>query len=326
MNAVSPTGFVRQYRMCTAYQPCTSTAKARSAASAMPLQRRKPRKAGVPGPLDEGGRPSAGAGARTPGRCGAARRATGGSSRRPARSACRGRPRCAPRRARLRPAHELRGLVGVDQVVGERAGSEHGAGPVVGFRRQPDAGRVDHEVELVVTQCRGGDSLIGPSGANWAASADRLRRGCGWSPRGCAADQSSSGPSMPRAAPPAPSTRMRRSRRSSPRFSIRSRTSPAPSVLSPYQRPSGSSISVFTAPASCARLECSEASANASTLNGTVTLRPRPPSWRTPRPSRRTRRAARAGARRPCPRRSSARTRSGSAATSNGATGLPMTA
>ena len=61
---------------------------------------------------------------------------------------------------------------------------------------------------------------------------------------------------------------------------MRSRTRPAPSVLSPYQRPSGSCISVFTAPASCARLECSDASANASTLNGTVTLRPRPPLWR----------------------------------------------
>jgi hypothetical protein len=63
-----------------------------------------------------------------------------------------------------------------------------------------------------------------------------------------------------------------------PRFDSMSRTRPTPSVLSPKIRPSASMRSVFTAPAAAARGDSVSASACASSLNGTVTLAPRPPS------------------------------------------------
>ena len=58
-----------------------------------------------------------------------------------------------------------------------------------------------------------------------------------------------------------------------------SRTRPAPSVLSPNAAPS-SKRSVLTAPAACARALRRVAHANASSLNGSVTFSPRPPSSR----------------------------------------------
>jgi hypothetical protein len=66
---------------------------------------------------------------------------------------------------------------------------------------------------------------------------------------------------------------------SNPKFSRMSRTSPAPSVLSPMID-SPSNLSVLTAPACVAlSLRC-VANSNASSLNGTVTLSPRPPDCR----------------------------------------------
>ena len=56
-----------------------------------------------------------------------------------------------------------------------------------------------------------------------------------------------------RTAPPAPSNRMRLPVRLNPAFTVRSRTSPAPSVLSPSNEPSASLLKVFTAPARSAR-------------------------------------------------------------------------
>ena len=61
------------------------------------------------------------------------------------------------------------------------------------------------------------------------------------------------------------------------RLRTRSATSPAPSVLSP-KMPSASNASVLTAPACSARGLRRFASANACSLNGTVTLAPRPPA------------------------------------------------
>ncbi|SST10734.1 Uncharacterised protein [Acinetobacter baumannii] len=61
------------------------------------------------------------------------------------------------------------------------------------------------------------------------------------------------GSSTPRTAPPAPSRRTRLPRSSTPAFAVRSRSRPAPSVLSPRRRPSARRIRVFTAPARVAR-------------------------------------------------------------------------
>ncbi len=86
----------------------------------------------------------------------------------------------------------------------------------------------------------------------------------------------SSGSSAPPAAPPAPSSSTRLPRRLTPALPSMSRTRPAPSVLSPSQ-PSASNEIVLTAPARRARSVSREQAANASPLNGTVTLQPCPP-------------------------------------------------
>ncbi|MOA17578.1 hypothetical protein D3C78_1378420 [compost metagenome] len=59
----------------------------------------------------------------------------------------------------------------------------------------------------------------------------------------------SNGSSTPRTAPPAPSRRIRLPASCTPALIVRSRTSPAPSVLSPCSVPSASLLRVFTAPA-----------------------------------------------------------------------------
>ena len=103
----------------------------------------------------------------------------------------------------------------------------------------------------------------------------------------------SNGSSTPRAAPPAPSTSTRRPWTAQPRFTIMSRTRPMPSVLSPSISPPAQGVRVLTAPARRARSLSRSAKAKASCLNGTVTLRPAPPSSKNLRaacsnPSRRT--------------------------------------
>ena len=97
---------------------------------------------------------------------------------------------------------------------------------------------------------------------------------------------SSRGPITPRAAPPAPSRSTDRPSMPTARFRLRSRTRPTPSVLSPHTA-APSNHSVFTAPARAARSERRPESANASSLNGIVTLSPRPPSaWKRSTASR----------------------------------------
>ena len=87
----------------------------------------------------------------------------------------------------------------------------------------------------------------------------------------------SSGPSAPAAPPPAPIRRTRAPRRSTPALRSRSRTRPAPSVLSPSQ-PSASKRSVLQAAATRARGVAVATRSNASNLNGIVTLQPLAPA------------------------------------------------
>ena len=68
------------------------------------------------------------------------------------------------------------------------------------------------------------------------------------SPAGCSA---SNGPTMPRAAPPAPSTTTLRPASAWRWLTVTSRMKPTPSVLSPHKRPATMLI-VLTAPAACA--------------------------------------------------------------------------
>src|SRR5688572_22645978 len=95
-----------------------------------------------------------------------------------------------------------------------------------------------------------------------------ITRRTGFSPR--------RGAMTPRAAPPAPTSRIDAPRKSTPRLRERSATSPAPSVLSAWMR-SPRAIRKFTAPATRERSLATSANSNASTLKGSVTFAPRPP-------------------------------------------------
>ena len=86
----------------------------------------------------------------------------------------------------------------------------------------------------------------------------------------------SRGKRMPREAPPAPMRSTRAPSILTP-CDFRSAMNPAPSVLSPEMAPSRK-MSVLTAPAASARGERLSHMAKASSLNGTVTLQPLPPS------------------------------------------------
>ncbi len=85
------------------------------------------------------------------------------------------------------------------------------------------------------------------------------------------------GSTTPRAAPPAPSSNIRLPVMATPALLTMSATRPAPSVLSPMM-PCSVKCSVLTAPAAWARTVSACASLCASSLNGTVTLAPLPPS------------------------------------------------
>jgi hypothetical protein len=87
---------------------------------------------------------------------------------------------------------------------------------------------------------------------------------------------SSSGTSAPRAAPPAPSMSTRRPASTKPWLRSMSLTTPTPSKFSAVI-PSQSILMQFDAPACCARSVRRSASAKASSLNGAVMLKPRPP-------------------------------------------------
>ena len=101
-------------------------------------------------------------------------------------------------------------------------------------------------------------------------------RACGWPPPPRAGRASSSGPSTPAAAPPAPISSTRRPASGTPALRSMSRTRPMPSVLSASQ-PSASKRSTLAACASAARGVSARPARGASNLNGTVTLQPRPP-------------------------------------------------
>ena len=90
---------------------------------------------------------------------------------------------------------------------------------------------------------------------------------------GCSANK---GDNTPRAAPPAPINRIRLPFNTTWWLTVRSLTSPIPSVLSPYNL-SFSNLMVFTAPARCALSLRSSTNAQASCLNGTVIFNPLPP-------------------------------------------------
>ena len=163
---------------------------------------------------------------------------------------------------------------------------------------QSQAGRVDDDVELLAGRARlSGSALIGPSRSNCAADDRSPSRASGWrSPVAAAARRARLRRCRARA-PPAPSTSSFRPAIVSPRLRVRSRTSPAPSVLSPNQW-SPRHASVLQARAACARGLRSRANANACSLNGIVTLRPSPfASANRSGPSRRSRQAAPAAAR-----------------------------
>ena len=99
-------------------------------------------------------------------------------------------------------------------------------------------------------------------------------------------DSPSSGPATPNDAPPAPSSSTFLPRNAQARFTMMSRTRPAPSVLSPMMSstaaappaPSEPKASTLTAPACSARPLLRVANANASCLNGRVIFRPLPPA------------------------------------------------
>ena len=167
--------------------------------------------------------------------------------------------------------HERR-LAAVEHVVGEAAGREHGRRQRQRGVGQAGRGGVDDEVEDCARPAprsrrprRGMRRRAAP-----ALSAVRLARK---SAAGCC---SSSGRITPRAAPPAPRSRMRRPAMVAPRLCVMSRTRPTPSVLSPWIAPPAK-LRVFTAPAASARGVSAVARRKASSLKGTVTLAPRPP-------------------------------------------------
>src|SRR5882757_8657336 len=97
------------------------------------------------------------------------------------------------------------------------------------------------------TPCTG-PSFAKAAARPWARSAVRLAMTTS------AGSRANSGAITPRAAPPAPTIRIRLRMMTSPRLSQRSRTSPAPSVLSPRMVPSFCIDSLQTASAECEEL------------------------------------------------------------------------
>ncbi len=153
----------------------------------------------------------------------------------------------------LRPAHESRRPVGVDEVVGECAPARTPRRPRPVVRRSDATPTL---VELITTSKRcpasapGAIAATGPIGANAARELVAPSHACGWRPRARVAGVEQRTEDAARRAARAEHQDVAAAQRRRRGCPSRSRTSPAPSVLSPYQRVVRRSVSVLTAPAS----------------------------------------------------------------------------
>ena len=209
----------------------------------------------------------------------ARRRARRGTPRRPARPACRGRRgRVAP--CAVGPGEEAARRRPVHHVERERAAAA-ARSPATGTARAGTLrrARVDDDVEAraAVVERRGARARTAcarraPRDAVRPARA--LVDASGWRRRPRARRSRAAGRARRRRRRRRRSAARARRASATPALRSMSRTRPAPSVLSPSQ-PSASKRSMLQAPASArARRRARRRAANASNLNGIVTLQP----------------------------------------------------